>query len=102
MALNNADLVLALGLWGEATAVNIVYSSVRGLISMTLVWSIGHRFGSEERHLSKGMFYARLTEAFLMVAAMVLVLVSPGDCSRAAVSRCSGYRGRIATGRQEY
>ncbi len=74
MALNNAGIVLTLGLWGDATAVNIVYS-VRGLLSVGLVWSIGHWFSSEEQHLSGKMFRCRLVGAALMIAAIVSVLV---------------------------
>jgi hypothetical protein len=74
MALNNAGIVLALGLWDDATAVNIVYS-VRGLISVALVWSIRHWFRSEEAQLSNRVFYYHLMGAALMVAAIVLILI---------------------------
>lgn len=74
MALNNAGVVLALVIVGSATAVNIVYS-VRGLFSVLLVWSIGHWFASEEKHLAAGVLGLRLLGATLMVAAIVLVLV---------------------------
>lgn len=74
LALNNAGVVLALVIVGSATAVNIVYS-VRGLFSVLLVWSIGHWFASEEKHLAGGVLGLRLAGAALMVAAIVLVLV---------------------------
>lgn len=74
MGVNNAGIVLTLGLWGDATAVNIVYS-VRGLVSVVLVWAIGHWFASSEQHLSPRVFRFRLAGAALMVAAIVLVLV---------------------------
>ncbi len=74
LALNNAGIVLALVIVGSATAVNIVYS-VRGLFSVLLVWSIGHWFENEERHLAGGVLGLRLLGAGLMVAAIVLVLV---------------------------
>lgn len=74
LALNNAGIVLALVIVGSATVVNIVYS-VRGLFSVLLVWSIGHWFASEEKHLSGGVLGLRLLGAALMVAAIVLVLV---------------------------
>lgn len=74
MALNNAGIVLALGIWGDATAVNIVYS-VRGLLSVVLVWSMGHWFASEEKHLSGLVLRARLVGATLTIAAIVMVLI---------------------------
>lgn len=74
MGLNNAGIILTLGVWGDATAVNIVYSA-RGLLSVVLVWAIGHWFSSGEQHLAPGVLRSRMTGAALMVAAIVLVLV---------------------------
>jgi drug/metabolite transporter (DMT)-like permease len=74
MALNNAGIVLAIGHWGGATAVNIVYS-VRGLVSIGAVWAVGHWFHNQERHLEPGVLRLRLVGAALMLAAIVLVLV---------------------------
>lgn len=73
MAMNNAGIVLTIGLWGSATAVNIVYSA-RGLISVLVVWAIGHWFSSRERHLEPGVLRLRLAGGTLMLAAIVLVL----------------------------
>lgn len=74
MAVNNAGVVLTLGIWGDATAVNIVYS-VRGLLSVVLVWAIGHWFANTEQHLERRVLGARLTGAALMIAAIALVLI---------------------------
>jgi drug/metabolite transporter (DMT)-like permease len=74
MAVNNAGIVLVLGIWGGATAVNIVYS-VRGLVSVALVWAIGHWFASEEQHLDPRVLRFRMVGAGLMLGAIVLVLV---------------------------
>lgn len=74
MAVNNAGIVITLGIWGGATAVNIVYS-VRGLVSVVLVWAIGHWFANAERHLAPGVLRSRLVGAALMIGAVVLVLV---------------------------
>lgn len=74
LAFNNAGMVLTLGIWGGATAVNIVYS-VRGLLSVVVIWSVGHWFASEEQHLDPTVLRARLTGAALMIGAILLVLV---------------------------
>ncbi|MBA4137419.1 MAG: hypothetical protein C0518_08910 [Opitutus sp.] len=74
MAVNNAGIVLTLGIWGGATAVNIVYSA-RGLMSVLLVWAIGHWFASTEQHLDARVLRFRLIGAALMVAAIALVLI---------------------------
>jgi drug/metabolite transporter (DMT)-like permease len=74
MALNNAGIVLAIGIWGGATAVNIVYSA-RGLVSVVVVWAIGHWFHSQEQHLDPRVLRLRLVGGGLMLAAIVLVLV---------------------------
>lgn len=73
MAMNNAGIVLAIGVWGGATAVNIVYSA-RGLVSVLVVWAIGHWFSSQERHLEAGVLWSRLAGGALMLGAIVLVL----------------------------
>ena len=74
MAVNNAGIVLTLGIWGDATAVNIVYSS-RGLMSVALVWAIGHWFANTEQALAPRVLRSRLLGATLMVAAIALVLL---------------------------
>ena len=74
MAVNNAGVAVAIGIVGSATAVNIIYS-VRGLLSVLLVWLIGHWFSSDEKHLDKKVLIYRLMGAALMGAAIVLVLI---------------------------
>ena len=74
MALNNAGVVLALVIVGSATVVNIIYSA-RGLFSVLLVWSIGHWFANEERHLGAAVLRLRFVGAVLMVTAIALVLL---------------------------
>jgi drug/metabolite transporter (DMT)-like permease len=74
MALNNAGIVLTLGTWGGATAVNIVYSA-RGLFSVAIIWAIGHWFASTEQNLPPRVLRFRLIGAVLMVGAIVLVLL---------------------------
>lgn len=75
MALNTAGIVLTIGIWGDATAVNIVYS-VRGLLSVVFVWLIGHWFSSTEQHLDRRVMKYRLAGAALMIAAIVLALIN--------------------------
>lgn len=74
LALNNAGVVLAIVIVGSATAVNIVYS-VRGLISVLLVWLVGHWFTNDEKQHGGHVLRLRLAGAGLMVAAIVLVLI---------------------------
>lgn len=74
LALNNAGIVLTLGIWGGATAVNIVYSA-RGLFSVVAVWAIGHWFANTEQHLAPGVLRFRFIGAALMIGAIALVLV---------------------------
>lgn len=74
MALTNAGIVLTLGIWGGATAVNIVFSA-RGLFSVVLVWAVGHWFASREQHLAPRVLRHRFAGAALMIAAIVLALL---------------------------
>lgn len=67
-------ILFAIGLFGEATAVNIVYST-RGMLSVLLVWLVGHWFTNEEQQLGRGVLAQRLIGSVLMVSAVLLVLV---------------------------
>ncbi len=73
LAVNNAGIVLAIALWGGATAVNIVYSA-RGLVSVALVWAAGHRLAAAEARPEPRVLRFRLAGAALMLAAIALVL----------------------------
>jgi drug/metabolite transporter (DMT)-like permease len=74
MAFNNAGIVVAIALSGNATAVNIVYS-VRGLLAVLLAWGLGRALQSEEVQLGGWVWGARLVAACLMATAIVLVLM---------------------------
>ncbi len=73
MAATNAGILSTLGHWGDATAVNIVFSS-RGLWSVVLVRVAGHYFGNTEGKLGSAVLGRRLVGAALMVVAIVLVV----------------------------
>jgi drug/metabolite transporter (DMT)-like permease len=73
-ALTNGGIAITLGLWGHATAVNIIYSS-RGLFSVGLVWLAGHWFANDERHAGRAVLWSRLAGAGAMIAAIGLVLL---------------------------
>lgn len=72
-ALTNSGVAITLGLWGNATAVNIVYSS-RGLFSVLIVWGVGHWFTNTERHAGRAVLLSRLAGAAAMLAAIGLVM----------------------------
>lgn len=72
-ALVHFGISLTLGIWGHATAVNIVYS-LRGLFSVLLVWWIGHWFTNPERHAGRRVLLTRLAGAAAMLGAVGLVL----------------------------
>ena len=57
-ALKNAGIGITLGVWGQATAVNIVYSS-RGLFGVLFVWLAGHWFANTERAKDGGRYRTR-------------------------------------------
>lgn len=73
LAVNNAGIALSIAVSRAAAAVNIAYSA-RGLVSVGLVWAVGHWFHNEEKHLTPQVFRLRLVGAALMLAAIVLVL----------------------------
>ena len=74
LATQAASMAYALGVFGDATAVNIVYA-VRGLWSVAAVWLIGHWFSNEEQRLAPAVLRCRLAGAGLMLAAISLVVL---------------------------
>lgn len=74
LALQSSMFVYSIGAFGDATVMNIVYSS-RGLWSVIAVWLIGHWFANEEQTLSPAILRSRLTGAALILAAITLVIL---------------------------
>lgn len=66
--------VSTVAVYGKATSANIVYAS-RGLLSVVLVWMIGHWFANAEQHLGPTVMRWRMAGALLMMSAIVLVVV---------------------------
>ncbi len=65
-------LTAVIGLLGQVTLVNIVFSS-RGLWNFLLIWFVGHWFRNREREAGPRVMAARLVGAGLMFAAIVMV-----------------------------
>jgi len=74
LALQSSMFVYSIGAFGDATVMNIVYSS-RGLWSVVAVWLIGHWFANEEQTLAPAILRSRLTGAVLILAAINLVVL---------------------------
>ncbi|HRE83083.1 MAG TPA: DMT family transporter [Opitutaceae bacterium] len=74
LAFQAASVAYTLAVYGDATAVNIVYSS-RGLWSVIGVWLIGHWFKNEEQRLPPTLLRNRFVGAILMLAAIGLVVI---------------------------
>ena len=58
---------------GHVAAVNAVYSS-RGLWSVLLVLTLGHRLARDERRLGRKLLLFRLAGAILLTAAIGLLV----------------------------
>jgi len=74
LALQSVMFVYAIGAFGDATVMNIVYS-VRGLWSVVAVWLVGHWFANEEQALAPAILRGRMVGAGLILAAIALVVV---------------------------
>ena len=74
IGISSGGIALTLGIWGNATAVNIVYST-RGLFSVLVVWLAGHWFANTERQAGRAVLVSRLIGALLILAAIALVMV---------------------------
>ncbi|MBW8782693.1 MAG: EamA family transporter [Verrucomicrobia bacterium] len=73
LAVQAANMAVTLGVFGDATTVNIVYAS-RGLWSVLAVWLVGHWFRNEEGGLDAAILRSRLMGAGLMLAAIALAV----------------------------
>ena len=74
LGVQSITFVSTLAVFGKATNANIVYAS-RGLLSVALVWMVGHWFQNAEQHLGPKVMRWRLAGAMLMLSAIVLVAV---------------------------
>jgi drug/metabolite transporter (DMT)-like permease len=74
MGLQGLLLIATLGVFGDATAVNVIYST-RGLWSVLAVWWLGAWFSNTESDLGWGVLRWRLAGALLLSAAVVLVFL---------------------------
>lgn len=75
MSLQALSLVTSVAVYGDATAINVIYSA-RGLWSVVAVWLIGHWFQNREQHLGREMMRLRLAGAAIMTVAIVVTLIS--------------------------
>ncbi len=74
LAVQSAGVAAAIGLFGDATGVNVVYSS-RGLWSLLLLALVARRLGVSEGALDRKTFATRLLGSTLILAAVVIVLL---------------------------
>jgi drug/metabolite transporter (DMT)-like permease len=73
LALQSFALVSGVATFGDATAMNVVYSA-RGVWSVAAVWFIGHWFANTEAQLGGSVLRWRLAGAALLTSAIVLVV----------------------------
>jgi hypothetical protein len=74
LGLQSITFVSTVAIFGKATATNVVYSS-RGLLSVVLVWMVGHWFKNSEQHLAPAVMRWRMAGALMMMSAIVMVVV---------------------------
>jgi hypothetical protein len=74
LGIQSITFVCTLAIFGKATTANIVYAS-RGLLSVILVWMIGHWFKNSEQHLAPAVMRWRMAGALMMMSAIVMVVV---------------------------
>lgn len=75
VSLQSILFIGCLATYGQATRANITYSA-RGLISVLLVWTIGHHFGNAEGSLGARVLFFRLLGAACMLAAIIIAMRS--------------------------
>jgi drug/metabolite transporter (DMT)-like permease len=74
VAVQCGGVAMTIATFGQATAVNILYST-RGLWSILIVWLAGSWFGNHESRAGRGVMGRRLAGALLLLTAVALVLI---------------------------
>lgn len=74
LGLQALGMGVAIAMYGNATAANIVYSS-RSLWSVGIAWAMAYYFGNSNPGGERGTLGARLYGSLLLIAAMVVVLL---------------------------
>ncbi len=77
VALQAFCIVLAVGMFGDAARVNVVYA-LRGLWGVGLAWLAARIWGGSEANLSRSTLFTRFLGAAVLTAAVVVVIVA-GD-----------------------
>ena len=73
LTLQSVFFIGTLAVYGKATIANVIYSA-RGLLSVILVWLVGHWFSNAEQDLGRRTLAWRLLGATLMLSAIILVV----------------------------
>jgi drug/metabolite transporter (DMT)-like permease len=74
IAVQSVLVAVALSRFGNATAVNIAFSS-RGMWSVLFIWLFGNLIGNKEHLLGKKVFWQRLAGSALILVAIALVMI---------------------------
>jgi drug/metabolite transporter (DMT)-like permease len=74
IALQSVLVAIALSRFGNATAVNIAFSS-RGMWSVVFIWLFGRLIGNNEHMLGRKIFWQRLAGSACILLAIILVMV---------------------------
>ncbi len=70
-------IVVAVGMFGDAARVNVVYS-LRGLWGVGLAWLAARIWGGREAHLTWSTLFTRFLGAAVLTAAVVVVILAGG------------------------
>jgi hypothetical protein len=80
IALQAMSMSYALGYFGDATRINIVYA-MRGLWAVGFTWLLARSMGTAEAHLSRKIMLLRLLGAILLTLAVVVALIPRSSAS---------------------
>ena len=67
-------IVVAVGLFGDAARVNVVYA-LRGLWGVALAWLVAWKWGGAEAEHSRSTMILRVTGASILTTAVILVII---------------------------
>ena len=75
IAMQAICIVVAVGVFGDAARVNVVYA-LRGLWGVVLAWLVARKWGGAEAEHSRETMLFRVAGATVLTAAVILAIVA--------------------------
>ena len=75
VAMQALCIVVAVGVFGDAARVNVVYA-LRGIWGVVLAWAVAKKWGGAESELTRGVMFTRAVGAAVLTTAVIIAILS--------------------------